>query len=386
MTEKIKVLQSVGTLGIGGNEIFVMNFFRHIDKSRFQMDFVIYDDTRMDFYNEVVSAGSKVYICKEEKKNKIIQSISQIRQLKKILRENHYDVIHCHSCSFIGILKGAIPGFLTKGTSVVSHAHSVGTPTDTLGDKVIRQLLKITLSHVVDVGCACSDIAGNSKYTKEFIHSGKYLIINNAIDTEAYQYNKEKRKEIREKLDIIAENFVLGNVGRLEHEKNHSFLLGIFKSILSRKPEAVLLLIGDGSNRRSLERKAEELGIKSNVIFLGPCTCAADYYQAMDCFVLPSHYEGFPFVLVEAQVNGLRCIVSENMTRAVNISGGVIFKSLKESADKWAEDIVEFGSRRMDKKEVEKVIEKYELRSEVLKFERLYTACAAGELSVGDMK
>ena len=161
------------------------------------MDFVIYDDTRMDFYNEVVSAGSKVYICKEEKKNKIIQSISQIRQLKKILRENHYDVIHCHSCSFIGILKGAIPGFLTKGTSVVSHAHSVGTPTDTLGDKVIRQLLKITLSHVVDVGCACSDIAGNSKYTKEFIHSGKYLIINNAIDTEAYQYNKEKRKEIR---------------------------------------------------------------------------------------------------------------------------------------------------------------------------------------------
>ena len=212
------------------------------------------------------------------------------------------------------------------------------------------------------------------------------MIINNAIDTEAYQYNKEKRKEIREKLDIIAENFVLGNVGRLEHEKNHSFLLGIFKSILSRKPEAVLLLIGDGSNRRSLERKAEELGIKSNVIFLGPCTCAADYYQAMDCFVLPSHYEGFPFVLVEAQVNGLRCIVSENMTRAVNISGGVIFKSLKESADKWAEDIVEFGSRRMDKKEVEKVIEKYELRSEVLKFERLYTACAAGELSVGDMK
>lgn len=386
MTEKIKVLQSLGTLGIGGNEIFVMNFFRHIDKSRFQMDFVIYDDTRMDFYNEIVSAGSKVYICKREKKNKIIQSISQIRQLRKILRENHYDVIHCHSCSFIGILKGAIPGFLAKGTRVVSHAHNVGMPTNTFADKIFRQFMKVVVSQVSDIGCACSDIAGKSKYTEQFIRSGRYLILNNAIETGQYKYNVKKREEIRERLGIGKYYFVIGNVGRFEYQKNHKFLLDVFKAVLAKKAEAILLLIGDGSNRRSLERKAEELGIKSNVIFLGPCTCAADYYQAMDCFVLPSHYEGFPFVLVEAQVNGLRCIVSENMTRAVNISGGVIFKSLKESADKWAEDIVEFGSQRMDKKEVEKVIEKYELRNEVLKFERLYTACAAGEISVGDMK
>ena len=383
--KKIRVLQSVNSLGRGGTVIFVINFFRHIDKSRFQVDFVIYDDTKMEFYDEVLQAGSRVFVCRKRFRNKFMQLLSQIWQVKRLLKKERYDMIHCHSCSFIGIFRGAIPGFLTKGVKVVSHAHSVGTPTNTFCDKVVRQLLKTIVSHIVDVGCACSDIAGKSKYCERFIHSGNYLVINNAIDTDDYQFNIDKRKRIREKLGITAEQFVVGNVGRLEHEKNHIFLLEVFKLILNRKPGAVLVLVGDGSNRLSLERKAEELKIKSNVIFLGACKCAADYYQAMDCFVLPSYYEGFPFVLVEAQVNGLRCIVSDNMTKDVNISGGVVFKSLNEEADDWADSICEFGSRRMERREVEQVIEKYELSNEVLKFERLYMACVTGDRSIGDI-
>jgi len=100
VAEKIRVLQSVNSLGIGGSVICVMNFFRHIDKERFQVDFVICDDTKMNFYDEIIEAGSKVFICRTQCKNKYLKLISQIRQIKEILTQNHYDIIHCHSCSF----------------------------------------------------------------------------------------------------------------------------------------------------------------------------------------------------------------------------------------------------------------------------------------------
>ena len=255
---------------------------------------------------------------------------------------------------------------------MVSHAHSVGEPKGTMADSMARYLLKWVLSNIIDVGCACSDMAGESKYTKKFIGSKKYRIVNNAIETDRYRYCLRRRNEIREALNIKDGDFVIGNVGRLEYEKNQTFLLDIFGIILDKKPNAVLLLIGDGSLREILEEKAEKNGISSQVIFTGKCENAADYYHAMDCFVLPSHYEGFPLVLVEAQVNGLRCIVSENMSRNVNIAGGVKFLSLEMSPEIWAEEICIFGNDRMNTENVNKVILKYELNNEVLKLETIY--------------
>lgn len=372
MAEKIRVLQSVNSLGIGGSVIYVMNFFRHIDKERFQVDFVICDDTKMNFYDEIIGAGSNVYICRSGYKNKYKKLFSQVRQIKNILRQNHYNVIHCHSCSFIGIFRGAIAGFLSKGTKVISHAHSVGEPKGTAIDSIARYLLKWVLSHIIDIGCACSDKAGESKYTKKFIASKKYKIINNAIETDKYRYSIRKRNEIRKSLNIKDGDFVVGNVGRLEYEKNHTFLLDIFHSVLQKKPNAVLLLVGDGNLREELEEKAEREGIASRVIFVGRCESAADYYHAMDCFVLPSHYEGFPLVLVEAQVNGLKCIVSENMTRDVDIAGGVRFLSLEMSSKVWAEEICIFGDGRMHTEKVDEVISGYELKYEILKLEAIY--------------
>lgn len=372
MPNKIKILQSVNSLGMGGTVIFVMNFYRHIDKEKFQVDFVIYDDSRMDFYEEVTENGSIVYVCHKKYKNKYLNLLYQMHQVRRLLKEHHYDVIHTHGNSFIELFRGVIPGWMMRNTKVIAHSHNPGEPQDTYIDKVFRYLCKVFLSRIVDMGCTCSDVAAEGKYTKTFMHLSRYCVINNAINTNNYLYDTKKRFDIRKKLGIAENQFVLGHVGRISYQKNHDFLIDIFQEYFNRNPEARLLLVGDGEDRLTLEDKINEKKLSPFVIFTGQCVSAAEYYQAMDCFVLPSHYEGFPFVLVEAQINGLRCIVSDVITRSVNISGGVVFVSLQNNSAVWAHEIELFGTRRMSNQEVSVVAEQYEISKETKKLENLY--------------
>ncbi|MCD2502357.1 glycosyltransferase [Clostridium sp. NSJ-145] len=370
--KKIRVLQSVGSLGVGGNEIFVMNFFRNIDKEKFQVDFVIYDDRKMDFYDEVIAAGSKVYICKSNMDNKYLNFLYTIKKVIKILRNNKYDIIHCHSCSFIGIFKGAIAGNLVKGTKVISHSHNPGMPKNTFTDEIIRNVSKKYLSRIVDFGFACSDIAGESKYTDKFIKSSKYAIINNAIEVNKFIFNENIRNEMRKKYDISNNEVVIGNIGRLEIQKNQEFLLKIFAEIQNKNSLAKLIIIGEGSLEESLKKCAIKNRIEENVIFAGKVSNPEKYYHMMDTFVLTSFYEGFPFVMVESQVNGLPAVVSNAITKSVNILGNVEFVSLDDSVEIWADKILK------NCREIESVVcnnyiyEEYDLKYQAKKLEKYY--------------
>lgn len=369
---KIKVLQSVGSLGLGGNEIFVMNFFRNINKDEFQFDFLVYDKTHLDFYEEICVAGSRVFFCNKKFENKYLQSISEIIQVHKILRNNHYDIIHCHSCSLLGILRAVIPAYFNGKINIISHAHNPGIPKGTIFDKISRGIMKYVISKMVDIGCTCSDVAGKSKYTKKLINSNRYRCINNAIVTEKYLANIEKRILIRNELEIDDESFVIGNIGRLEEQKNQSYLIDVFAEIYKLNKNSRLLIVGGGSLFEELSKKVTDEGLDGKVIFAGSKNDATIYYQAMDCFVMTSYYEGFPFVMVEAQVNGLRCVVSDSITRAVNISGGVEFVSLQGSINDWTQAIQKLKNNRLTESGKNEVIEKYEITNEVKNLEQLY--------------
>jgi glycosyltransferase EpsF len=313
-----------------------------------------------------------VYFCNSNKKNKFFRFLDEMNQVRKLLKKEKYDVIHCHSCSFIGIFRAAIPGYFCKETKVISHAHSIGTPKNNSIDEFFRFILKHIMSFTVDYGFSCSDTTAKSKYTDKFIHSNAFYIINNAVETDKYSYNAEKRKEIRSKLGIDDNIFLLGHVGRMEYEKNHKFIMEVFEQINLLKSESKLLLVGDGSLFDEMKKLAEQKGIQNAVIFMGQQESAELFYQAMDCFILPSYYEGFPFVLVEAQMNGLRCIVSDKISKTVNISGGVLFLSLERSAKEWAETILEFGQSRLSENQIKKVCDSYDLEKETKKIEKLY--------------
>lgn len=367
---KIKILMSLGSLGIGGNEIFVMNFFRHIDKSKFQVDFVIFDDTRLDFYNEVTTAGSKVYIIKPLKKNKISLFFYQMQEVKKLLKSNHYDIVHCHSCSFFGILRSAIPAHQIKDTKVISHAHNPGMPKNNPIDKGIRMITKIYLSSIVDMGLSCSDIASESKYTKKFMKSNKYAIIRNAIETDKYKFDLKKKNKIRKQYNL-SDEILVGNVGRLAYQKNQLFLLEIFSEIHKVNSNTKLIIIGGGELETELKCKTKKLNIADMVIFTGSISNTADYYSAMNVFVMPSHYEGLPFTAVEAQVNGLRCVFSDKITRMADISETSVFLPLN-NASEWVTPILNAATSRIPTSKAELICNQYDLKTESKRLQQLY--------------
>lgn len=378
MSEKIKVLVSLTSLGMGGTVIFVMNFFRHLDKEKFQIDFVVYDDSRMDFYEEVKSYGGQVYVCSAKPNNRYMRLYSEMRQTRNVLREHHYDIIYCQGNSFMEFFRGMIPGKLTGNTFVITHSHNPGEPKHSIVDNVVRAITKTFVSHVVDIGCTCSDVAARGKYTDRFMNSSRYQLINNAIDTERFKFNETVRTKVRTELGIGEDVFVIGHVGRISYQKNHSFLIDIFNLLVREKPDAKLLLVGDGEQRPEIEDKVMKYQLENKVIFVGKSENPAQYYHAMDCFVLPSLYEGFPFVLVEAQVNGLRCVVSDTISRSVNISGGVDFVSLEYGVGVWSKKILSFGKQRMSEQEVQQVEEQYELSREVKKMESMFERLVRG--------
>lgn len=370
--KKIRILQSLDSLGIGGNEVFVMNFFRHIDKKRFQIDFIIYNDSAMDFYDEIIASGSTVYVCKSNNHNRYLDILVKIIKVRKILIKNKYNIIHCHGCSFMGIFRGAIAGHFAWNVKVISHSHNSGILKNTLLDKIARILLKKYLSKIVDLGFACSDIAAKNKYTDEFMKTEKFSIINNSIDINKFLFNKDIRKEMRNKYKINDE-IIIGNIGRLEEQKNQKFLLKIFLEIKKRSIPAKLIIVGDGVLNDNLHKYAFENGIENDVIFTGKVSDSNNYYQMMDIFVLTSIYEGFPFVMVEAQVNGLSAVVSSNITKSVNISGDVKFMPLEENEEEWADIILKSKRKWNDNLNCKNIFRNYDLEYQARTLENYYT-------------
>ena len=233
----------------------------------------------------------------------------------------------------------------------ILHNHTTDTKTEgfrTILKRVLRPFAKLFANRY----WACSNLAGEWMYGKKAVQSGKITIIPNAIDLERFAFNSYKRKSLRKKLGLD-DKFVLGHIGRFVYQKNHSFLIDVFEEVVRVKPEARLMLIGDGELRKTIEEKVVNLGLQDKVLFLGNRNDVADLYNVMDVFLLPSHYEGLPVVGVEAQANGLKCIMSDQVTEECRLTDNVYFISINQKARKWVDEIV-----KDEKKRNREVIEK----------------------------
>ena len=336
MDEPIRILQVVTYMGRGGLETMLMNYYRHMDRSRVQFDFLTHRQEKADYDDEIEHLGGKIY----HLPRLVPWSMGYRRALNQFFQSHpEYRIVHVHQdCLSSVILKAA----QHNGVPVrIAHSHNSSQ------DKNIKYLIKLYYKQFIPRYAtqlfACGEDAGRWMFG-----GADFRILQNAIDVSAYQFHPEKRARVRSALRIPEENLVLGHVGRFSHQKNHLFLLDIFSSVHSQNAETTLLLIGDGELRPQIEQKIQDLGLGGSVILTGVRSDVPDLLQAMDLFVFPSLYEGLGIVVVEAQASGLPCIISEHLPSECNITSLVKRIPLRETSSAWANAILNTDSAERD--------------------------------------
>lgn len=336
-----RVLQVLGGLDAGGAETFVMNLYRAIDTKKIQFDFIKHVSHEGIFENEIVGNGGRIFKCPQYTgKN----HFAYCKWWDTFFIEHpEYSVVHGHVRSTAAIyLKVA----KKHGIITIAHSHSTSNGRGIAAS--IKNIMQLPIRYTADFLFACSDNAGSWLYGKKAIAKPNYRMIPNGIDLKRFFFDIEKRDEIRKKLNIPKDTFVIGNVGRMTVPKNHKFMIELFAKFYEKRPNSRLLLIGDGELLELIKNQCSQLGIEDAVIFTGAKLNTEDYYQAMDVFVFPSLWEGLGIVAIEAQANGLNCLVSENVPKEAVLTNSTKVISL-QAMDIWLKELEKLHSSERNK-------------------------------------
>jgi len=366
---KIRIFQFPIRNSNGGITHYAVNNWRYIDKNKFECDFGTVSK-KIDFENEIFSldAGLKYVSCYAEENEQ--QFVDDVRN---IFRSGNYDVVHLHTSFWKSFLVEQI-AIDCKIPKIIVHSHSTRIDIEDEIKRIEAEKIhnirksEFNTSLATDF-CACSKVAADWLFGNQ-IPKDRIKIMNNAIDVDKFIYNKNIRSKYRTELGLD-DCFVIGHVGRMAYQKNHEFLLNVFAEVVKKISNARLLLIGDGPLKKYIELKAEKLGIKDKVIFIGIRSDVNNLMQAMDLFCLPSRFEGLGIVLVEALSAGLKCIASDVVPEEINISDNINFMSL--NINKWTNLIIDYakGYKRNDMYDVI-TNAGYNLKYQIKEVENLY--------------
>lgn len=338
MAETIRVLHVLGGVGLGGAESRIMDLYRQMDRDEIQFDYLVHcGDTvrKPEFYDEEITRlGGHIYVLP---KFKVYNYVAYRRAIQDFFGKHHeFRVVQGHMTSTAGIY---LPIAKKCGVPItVAHSRNAGVAKGAKG--LATRFFRRKLVDKADYCFACSKLAGEDVFGKEAVRQGRVRIIHNAIDAGRFTYDAARRAKVRERLGLT-DRLVLGHVGRFDYQKNHPYLIEIFAAVCRMRQDAVLLLLGEGTGMEDIREKCRQLHVEERVCFLGNQKQPEEYYQAMDMFLLPSFFEGLPGVLVEAQAAGLRCFVSDTVTREAQATDLVTYLSIAQPASEWAERICE---------------------------------------------
>lgn len=321
----MKILQISMGNQFGGVEILELNLAKNSNKS-FKFDLLVPDKSiPKDYIDLMENLGCRIYnmnISRNNIKGKIAFAI----RLYKFLKNNKYDVIHIHSSAFFFSFHVALIARWCKNKKIIAHIHS--TPKVKLIKRIIKHMLFPVYLKIVDEYLACSKKAGEEYFTKKYMDRVK--ILKNGIEIEKFKFDENVRKEYREELKL-GDSIVYGNTSRFEIEKNYMFLIDIFNEIQKKQKNSKLLLVGDGSLKKEIEKRIEKLGISDKVILLGFRQDINKILNCMDIFILPSIREGLGISAIEAQANGLYTYCSKAIPNEAKISSKFEYFDLKDS-------------------------------------------------------
>lgn len=345
----------IGDGKAGGVDKYLLNFWESVS-----------DDVQIDFLTNKIDEDLKNRL--KVRQSLLFETLSlrhpicQYRQIRNILKQGNYDAVYFNISTAIECV-AVIAAKHAKVKKRILHSHSSGNdcenPLKRSVYNFIHSICRLFLYRYATHYYGCSRKAGEWIFPKRIVRSDRFEVIYNAVVRSRFEYNEQVRNDVREELKL-GDHLTVGNAARFCYQKNHGFLLKIFAEVLKQRPDAILILVGDGVQYEKIRQMAKKLHIEASVKFLGERPDINKLYQAMDVFVLPSRFEGLPIVGVEAQVSGLPCIMSTAVSQETAITRRCHFLELKANPSVWADLIIQLSGERR-KAEFLKRAENYDL-------------------------
>lgn len=333
INKPVRIAHIIGKLNAAGVEAVVNNYYKNIDHNKYQFDYYIDSDSSCKPSKDLIDMGARYFVIPPYQ-----HLFSHIKTLVRLFKENKYLIVHSgmNTLAPISLFAAWMAGVPIR----INHNHSTAGKGE-FKRNCLKYCLRPFAKVFANYYCACSKYAGIWLFGKNFFSSGKVTVFNNAVDTSKFAFSTSNRDKLRKELGI-SNKYVIGHIGRFTKQKNHYFLIDIFEQYYKKNSNAVLLLVGIGELQDEIKDAVKKKKLEDAVIFLGKRSDVDELYSAMDLFVLPSLYEGLPVVGVEAQVSGLPCIFSNEITREVAITENVYFLPIDGSVSDWCSQITNF--------------------------------------------
>jgi glycosyltransferase EpsF len=323
MSEPARVLHVVGGMARGGAETMIMNLYRHVDRSRLQFDFLCTRPDEQSYDREIRELGGRILRIDSPAE---VGHWAYVQQMKRMIEtRGAFRVVHAHTLFNTGLVAAVAK---RAGVPIrVSHSHSTSDIANasfkgTVYHWVMRRLILHYATHLV----TCGAEAGRYLFGDRVYDSGRVMLLRNGLDLSAYegldragivtQYNRE--------FEFEDSDVVLGNVAGFRELKNHPFLIKLMLALLEENPNYKMVLVGDGDTRTAIEVLVAEHGLQSKVRFTGIRADIPELMTYLDVFLLPSLYEGLPVTIIEAQAAGTACVLSETITKEVDLGLGLV--------------------------------------------------------------
>jgi glycosyltransferase involved in cell wall biosynthesis len=310
----------------GGMESYVMNIYRNIDRDKLQFDFLGVGEENIAFSDEINQLGGRVFYL-PLKREGIFKHYSM---LKKVFTENEYVGVYyqtCHMLQSLDVFKQA------KRSGIAFralHSHSTRERYESRLTRIRRWFVYKSLDRFVNIRLACSDAAG-----KWMFKGRPFDIIKNSVDTSLFCYSESDRLAVRRELGLD-DKIIIGTVAKLTYAKNPEFVVKVIESLTKMNENIVFVHIGNGELDSEIKEEVRNKNLANKYLFLGSKTDVYRYLNAIDVFILPSRFEGFPISFIEAQSSGVRCIVSDIIPKECDLTNNSVYLPVNNNVDEWA--------------------------------------------------
>lgn len=330
MSKVIRILHVIGIMNRGGAETMIMNLYRNVDRTKVQFDFVENTSEKAIFDDEKLALGGRIYNCPHYNGKNHFEYKKWWNDFFKE-HKGEYKIIHGHLGSTASIYLKIAKKY---GLCTIAHSHNTIMKKDL--NNLIYKVYSYPTRFIADYFFTCSYVAGVSRFGKKIANdSNRCYLLKNSVETKKFLYDKDVRDQVRKEFDV-QDKIVIGHVGRFNVQKNHVFLIDIFKKIYEKNKNTVLFLLGDGEEKEKILEKVKNLDLVDCVRFLGVRNDVNKIMQCMDVMLFPSLFEGLPVTIIEAQASSLPCVLSDTITKECKIIENVEFLSLKTDVDTWS--------------------------------------------------